>query len=86
MKIVAKPIRMVALFSEKGAPTPLRFKVEEEGVWQIVNVDKIVSIQPVRPAGLDALIFRCQSEVYGTLKQYELVYRIKPHMWELYKM
>ena len=86
MKIVAKPIRMIALFSEKGTPTPLRFKIEEEGVWHLIKIDHVVSVQTVRPAGMDALVFQCQSEVCGTLKQYELVYRIKPHLWELYKM
>ena len=86
MKILAKPIRMIALFDEKGAPTPLRFKIEEGGVWRLVKVDHVVSSEAARPAGMDMLVFRCQSEICGTLKQYELVYRIKPHQWELYKM
>ena len=86
MKILAKPVKMVAAFDEKGIPVPLRFKVEEEGVWQLVKVDKIISTEAVRPAGMDALVFRCQSEIQGILKQYELIYRVKPHQWELYKM
>ena len=86
MKILARPIKMIAVFDETGAPTPLRFKVEEDGVWRLVKVDKVVSSEAVRPAGMDALVFRCQSEIRGALKQYELVYRIKPHQWELYKI
>ena len=85
MKILAKPVKMIAVFDEKGDPMPLRFKIEEDGVWRIVNVDHVVSVEAVRPAGMDALVFRCQSEVRGALRQYEIAYRIKPHLWELYK-
>ena len=85
MKILAKPVKMIAAFDENGVPTPLKFKVEEGGVWRIVKVEHIVSTKAVRPAGMDALIFLCQSEVRGALKQYEVAYRIKPHLWELYK-
>ncbi|MCL1895667.1 MAG: hypothetical protein FWG03_03880 [Clostridiales bacterium] len=85
MKILAKPVKMIAVFDEKGVPTPLRFMVEEDGVRHVVKVDHVVSAEAVRPAGMDALVFRCQSEVRGVLKQYEIVYRVKPHQWELYK-
>ena len=86
MKIVAKPVRMIADFDEKGVPTPLRFKVEEGGAAHVVKVDKVISSEAVRPAGMDAFVFRCQSEVRGVMKQYELIYRVKPHQWELYKI
>ena len=86
MKIVAKPIKMIAAFDEKGFPNPLRFRVEESGVWQTIKVDHIVSMQQIRPAGMEAIVFLCQSEIGETLKQYEIVYRIKPHQWELYKI
>jgi len=77
---------MIADFDEKGVPTPLRFKVEEGGAAHVVKVDKVISSEAVRPAGMDAFVFRCQSEVRGVMKQYELIYRVKPHQWELYKI
>jgi len=86
VKILAKPVKMIAVFDENGAPTPLRFKIEEDGAWRTVKVDRVISAEAVRPAGMDALVFRCQSELRGTLRQYELAYRIKPHLWELYKL
>ena len=86
MKIVAKPIKMIAYFDEKGVPSPLRFRVEENGIWQTVNVDNVVSNEQIRPAGMEAIVFLCQSEIGGSLKQYEVIYRIKPHQWELYKI
>ena len=86
MKILAKPVKMIAAFDERGTPVPLRFKIEEDGVWSLIKIDKIISTRAVRPAGMDALIFMCQSEIEGMLRQYELVYRLKTHQWELYKM
>ena len=86
MKILAKPVEMIAAFDEKGFPTPLRFKVEENGLPYVVKVEKVISSEAVRPAGMDAFVFRCQSEIRGAMRQYELVYRIGPHQWELYKI
>jgi len=86
VKILAKPVHMIAVFDEDGAPIPLRFRIEEDGVLQVIKVDKVVSSESIRPAGMDAFVFRCQSEIRGVLKQYELVYRVKPHQWELYKI
>ena len=86
VKIVAKPVRLIAVFDEKGAPTPLRFQIEEEGERRVVKVDQVVSAEAIRPAGMDALVFRCQSGVRDALIQYELIYRVKAHVWELYKM
>ena len=86
MKIVARPVQMIAVFDAKGTPTPLRFKIEEDGVQNVVNVDKIISTETIKPAGMDAFVFRCQSEIRGVLKQYELIFRVKPHQWELYKI
>ncbi len=85
MKILAKPIKMIAVFDENGVPTPIRFRIEENGVWHTVRIDHICSTETVRPAGKDALLFRCQSEIQGALRMYELAYRIKAHQWELYK-
>lgn len=85
MKILAMPLKVIAVFDENGAPTPLRFMIEEEGKRHVVKVERIISAEAVRPAGMDAIVFRCQSEIRGALRQYEIVYRIKPHLWELYK-
>ena len=86
MKIVAKPVHMIAVFDEKGVPTPLRFIIDDYGLPNVVKVDKVVGTETIKPSGMEALVFRCQSEICRTIKQYELVFRIKPHKWELYKI
>jgi len=86
VKILAKPVQMIAVFDEKGVPTPLRFKIEEGDSVHVVKVDRIDSTETIKPAGMPAFVFRCRSEIRGVEKQYELIYRIGPHQWELYKI
>jgi hypothetical protein len=86
VKILAKPVQMIAVFDEQGVRTPLRFRTDEDGASYVVRVDKVVSTETIRPAGMDAFVFYCQSEIRGVIKQYELIYRVKPHQWELYKI
>ena len=86
MKVLAKPVYMIAVFDDKGFPTPLRFKIEENEIPRVIKVDNVISVETIKPAGMDAYVFRCQSEIRGILKQYELIYRVKPHQWELYKI
>lgn len=86
MKIVAKPIEMIAVFDENGKPKPIRFKIKESDSNHVISVDKIISTEVRRPAGMEAYLFVCQSEIEGVLKLYELIYRVKQHLWELYKI
>ena len=87
MKIVAKPVKMIASFDENGTTTPLKFKMaEQDSEYRVVKVDKIISTETIKPAGMDSIVFLCQSEVLGLMKRYELIYRIKSHQWELYKI
>ena len=85
MRIVAKPIKIIAAFDEKGEPTPLKFQVNKNGNWRLVKVDQVLSSETIKPSGMEALVYSCQSEIKGTFKKYEIVFRIKPHKWELYK-
>ena len=87
MKIVAKPVKMIAAFDESGIPTPLKFKIEEaDSEYCVIKVDKIINTESIKPAGMESIVFLCQSEVQNTMKQYELIYRVKTHQWELYKI
>ena len=87
MKLIAKPVNMIAAFDESGFPTPLKFKIEEaESEYRVIKVDKIISTESIKPAGMESIVFLCQSEVQNTMKRYELIYRVKTHQWELYKI
>lgn len=88
MKIVAKRIDMIASFIEDKKPMPIRFRIQEQedGVRQTIRVDKIVTVEETKRAGVTAFIYRCQSIIDGIEKQYELRYKVIECKWDLYKI
>ena len=75
MKIVAKPIDVVAVFTGGKKPVPVE-----------VSIDRIQCVEESRLAGIPALIYTCQSEICGIEKIYQLKYIIGQYRWELYKV
>ncbi|MBK5251329.1 MAG: hypothetical protein JJE29_01635 [Peptostreptococcaceae bacterium] len=88
MKIVKIPIEMIACFSEKGIPYPLKFKMSEDSDHPpiIIKVDIIIHRESEKMAGNAMYIFRCQSLIDDELRVYELKYELSTCKWFLYKM
>lgn len=87
MKILAEPIEAAVWFKSKEKPHPVKFRYcDREGLTRRVNVDKVISVEEVKMAGIRAFVYRCQSEIDGTMKVYELKYLVSDCRWELYKM
>ena len=87
MKIVAKPINTIVVFNESKRPTPYRFKYKDEGgETRDVKVDKIISIDEKKIAGIRTYNYTCLSVIGDIEKVYELKYIIGEARWELYKI
>jgi hypothetical protein len=87
MKIVARPVEMVAWFTQEGIPKPVRFRlINEEGTYTIIKIDRIVSKDREKLAGNEMLIFTCESMIKGIQKIYEIKYELRSCKWILYKM
>jgi len=87
MKILAKPIEAAVWFKSNEKPHPVKFRyIDLEGQVQYVNVDNIIDIKETKMAGIKAFVYRCQSDISGTLMVYELKYLVNECRWELYKM
>lgn len=87
MKILMKPIEMIAWFTEQGAPTPVKYRTTLEDKSKVsIKVDKIITKDEEKLAGNRMIIFKCQSIINGTEKAYELKYEINTCKWFLYKM
>ena len=87
MKVVAKPIEMIAWTDEKGNINPIRFKIaKEDGSNSVVKVDKVITIDKEKLAGNLMLVFKCQSVVNGADKLYELKYELSTCKWILFKI
>ena len=87
MRIVARPVDVIAGFIGEKRPVPYRFRFQEESGERIeVKVEKIICAEESRKAGIDALIYTCQSELNGEARIYQLKYIVGQCRWQLYKI
>lgn len=87
MKILAEPIEAVVRFKLKEKPIPYKFRYADvDETYHEIKVDKIIMVEETKMAGIRAFVYRCQSEIDGTMKLYELKYLVSDCRWELYKM
>ncbi len=86
LKVVAKPIDMIAVFTKDGIPTPVRFKYCEDDISTVIKVDRVILRETEKFAGNNMVIFRCQSTIGDMQKIYELKYELATCKWILFKI
>lgn len=86
MKIVAKPIKTMVVFEYEGKmPIPYKFKFQQDdGSEKIIQIDKRITSYTQRIAGIDTIIYECQSVIDGIEKRYKLKYILSQCKWQLY--
>lgn len=92
MKIVACPIKVLALFDsvtdDEGNrnPIPYQFRIKEESGEEIlIKVEKRFPPKKSKVGGVESIIYPCQSIIDGVEKRYELKYLVARRTWQLYK-
>ncbi|HEY8362539.1 MAG TPA: hypothetical protein VIK77_06590 [Tissierellaceae bacterium] len=87
MKVLMKPIEMIAWFTKDGYPIPLRYRLTDEDEENVViKVDKILFKEEQKIAGNRMILYRCESIINNTLRVFELKYEISTCKWFLFKM
>ncbi len=86
MKIVMKPIDMIAWFTPEGVPRPIKYRLMEEEQSYTIRVDRVMERSEEKLAGNRMLVYRCQSIIRGREQVYELKYELSTCKWFLYKM
>lgn len=87
MKVVAKPVEMVAWFENEGNINPVRFRMEDENnKYQVVKINKIFYRQKEKIAGNNMMVFKCSSVINGIEKIFELKYEMNTCKWILFKI
>lgn len=67
MKVIAKPIEMIAWFDKTGKTHPVRFRIEnEDGTYRTIVIGKILKTNLEKLAGNHMQVFTCQSNISGT--------------------
>jgi hypothetical protein len=87
MKIIAKPIEMIAHTNEKGEIRPYRFRVKlDEAPEQVINVDKIIFKQVEKLAGNQMILYKCQRMDGDDVRYFDLKYELSTCRWILFRM
>jgi len=87
MKVLMKPIEMIAWFTQDGLPTPVRFRMEQpDGSYIVIRVARTITRKEEKLAGNPMIIFTCQSIINGVEKLYEIRYELKTCKWYVYKI
>lgn len=86
MKVIMKPIEMIASFNLEGISTPIKFRVIENDSPSIIVIEHVSFRSEEKLAGNKMIIFRCQSTFNGVLKVFELKYEPGTGKWFLFKI
>lgn len=87
MKVVAKPIEMVAWTDTKGNINPVRFKItKDDESSSVVKIDKVITRTQEKFAGNLMIVFTCQSLIGDMEKLYEIKYELSTCRWILFKI
>lgn len=88
MKIVSRAISAIAVFKyDDGTPMPYKFKmVDGSGEEITVKIGNILSHARSKIAGIESIVYQCQSIIGDIEKRYELKYIISECKWVLYKI
>ncbi|HHV46547.1 MAG TPA: hypothetical protein GXX53_06585 [Tissierellia bacterium] len=86
MKILMKPIEMIAWFTTDKKPIPLRYRImDENNTFKVIKVDRILFAEEEKLAGNRMILYRCESKINNLNRVYELKYEVDSCKWFLYK-
>lgn len=87
MKVIAKPIEVIAWYKKDGSIRPLRFKYEtKDEKVHIIKIEQIYSMELEKIAGNLMYKFTCKSTINSIERIYELKYDIDKCKWILFKI
>lgn len=78
MKILNKPIKVMAIFYTDGKFEPVKFRLEEK----VVRVDRVVKSYEEHIVGNIRIVFVC---IQNEKDIYELKYEPESNIWYLFK-
>ena len=87
MKVIAKPIEMIAHTNEKGEIRPYRFRVQlDNEPVKVINIDKVLFTQPEKLAGNPMILFKCRSMDNDVETFFDIKYELNTCKWILFRI
>lgn len=86
MKVVRKPVDVIAVFNRKELPMPVRVRLEVNGQEIVTKIDRIIKVEKIKSVGKGEIVYTCQSRLNGVDRIYELKFLLDTMGWSLYKI
>lgn len=87
LKVIAKPIEMIAWFTSDGVPTPVRFKItNKDESKSVIRINKIVKTSEERLAGNRMIIYDCLGNIGEKERTFEIKFELSTCKWMLFKI
>lgn len=82
MKVINKPIEMVALFTKEGIPKPMQFWVQakDESICS-VKIDNIIGRESHK--GKNTIVIRCECVINNIKRTIDIEYWLETCKWIL---
>jgi len=87
MQVLDMPIEMVSYTDNKGYINPIRFRLFLDKVpMQVIKIDKVIEKDVGNFAGINMIVYTCQSLIDDATKLFEIRYEIQTCKWILYEI
>lgn len=86
MKVVAKPIEVIAYFQNDGKINPIKLRIEEGNKLEVIKIQKITNAELEKLCGNKMWVFTCIALIRNEEKIFEIKYDIEKSKWILWKI
>lgn len=82
-----KPIEMIVQVDPEGIMRPLRYRIRaEDQSVEVIKADQVLSRTEEKFVGNRTVVFKCQTEINGINRPFELKYESCTCRWFLYRI
>ena len=86
MKVIDKPVAVLALFSKQGIPKPLIFSITEEDEMHEIKNIKVIRMYDCKINKKKVTIYSCYAVINNIKRNFELRFYPADISWVLYKI
>ena len=86
MKIIRKPVDVIAVFKCGQLPMPLKVNMDIKGITSAVTISRVSKAEKIKAVGNIEIVYVCQGDIAGHEKVFELKYLASSLQWILYKI
>lgn len=87
MKLLRKPVEVIAWFDDEGNTRPIKLRfLNEEEERAVIKVNRVIKKDIDKFAGNKMIKYTCETYINGESRPFELRYELDTCRWYLYKI